>query len=79
MLGYAIIVFTFVVLGGWSAVARLDSAVTASGIVAVENSRKSVQHLEGGIVEKILVREGQTYDEGQGMYQTSPDASSSEP
>ena len=47
------------VLGGWSAVAKLDSAVTAPGIVAVENSRKSVQHLEGGIVDKILVQEGQ--------------------
>ena len=72
MLGYAIIVFTFVVLGGWSAVAKLDSAVTASGIVAVENSRKSVQHLEGGIVDKILVREGQHVDEGQVLFKLAP-------
>ena len=30
-IGYALIIFTFVVLGGWSAVAKLDSAVTAPG------------------------------------------------
>ena len=36
----AIIVFTFVVLGGWSAVAHIDSAVVADGTVAVESSRK---------------------------------------
>ena len=33
-IGYALITFTFVVLGGWSAVAKLDSAVTAPGVVA---------------------------------------------
>src|ERR1700733_10209109 len=58
-IGYGLITFTFVVLGAWSATAKLDSAVTAPGFVAEENSRKSVQHLEGGIVKEILVREGQ--------------------
>jgi HlyD family type I secretion membrane fusion protein len=72
ILGYVIIIFTFVVLGGWSAVAKLDSAVTASGIVAVENSRKSVQHLEGGIVEAILVQEGQSVHEGQVLFKLAP-------
>jgi HlyD family type I secretion membrane fusion protein len=72
ILGYAVIIFTFVVLGGWSAVAKLDSAVTASGIVAVENSRKSVQHLEGGIVDKILVHEGQSVQEGQVLFKLAP-------
>jgi HlyD family type I secretion membrane fusion protein len=72
ILGYAVIIFTFVVLGGWSAIAKLDSAVTASGIVAVENSRKSVQHLEGGIVDKILVHEGQSVQEGQVLFKLAP-------
>jgi HlyD family type I secretion membrane fusion protein len=72
ILGYVIIIFTFVVLGGWSAVAKLDSAVTAPGIVTVENSRKSVQHLEGGIVDKILVQEGQRVDEGQVLFKLAP-------
>src|SRR6201999_2813072 len=56
----------------WSAMARLDSAVTASGIVAIENSRKSVQHLEGGIVEAILVQEGQSVHEGQVLINLAP-------
>src|ERR1700684_2172099 len=72
IIGYVIIIVRSVVLGGWSAVAKLDSAVTASGIVAVENSRKSVQHLEGGIVEAILVQEGQSVHEGQVLFKLAP-------
>ncbi len=40
--------------GTWAA----DSAAVAPGMVAVEFNRKTVQHLEGGIVREILVREG---------------------
>jgi HlyD family type I secretion membrane fusion protein len=72
ILGYVIIIFTFFVLGGWSAVAKLDSAVTAPGIVAVKNSRKSVQHLEGGIVSEILVHEGQDVRAGQVLFRMDP-------
>jgi HlyD family secretion protein len=71
-LGYALIVFTFVILGGWSAVARLDSAVTAPGFVTEENSRKSVQHLEGGIISAILVQEGQHVTDGQELFKLDP-------
>jgi HlyD family type I secretion membrane fusion protein len=48
-------------LGGfatWAATAPLDSAVMASGIVSVESKRKVVQHREGGIVDRLLVKEG---------------------
>ena len=72
ILGYVIIIFTFFVLGGWSAFAKLDSAVTAPGTVAVENSRKSVQHLEGGIVKEILVHEGQDVKAGQVLIRMDP-------
>ena len=37
-----IIVFTFVFLGGWSAVAHIDSAVVADGTIAVESNRKTI-------------------------------------
>lgn len=55
------------VLGGliWSGVTRLDGAAIAHGTVGVESNRKSVAHLEGGIVQKILVDEGQVVAEGQ--------------
>ncbi len=39
--------------------APIDSAAVAPGVVAVESSRKTIQHLEGGVVEEILVHEGQ--------------------
>ena len=66
------IVFTFVVLGGWSAVARLDSAVVADGTVEVESNRKTVQHLEGGIVREILVRDGDLVRQGDTLMRLDP-------
>ena len=45
-------------LGYWSATAPLNGAVVANGVVKVEGNRKSVQHLDGGIVKEIRVREG---------------------
>ena len=44
--------------GAWAAFAPLDSAAIALGTLAVESRRKTVQHLEGGIVGEILVDEG---------------------
>ncbi|KEO59420.1 HlyD family type I secretion periplasmic adaptor subunit [Thalassospira permensis] len=42
----------------WAATARINSAATASGVVAPFSGRQSVQHLEGGIIRDILVRNG---------------------
>jgi HlyD family secretion protein len=55
------------VLGGgvWATLAPLESAVSSSGVVEVESSRKTVQHLEGGIVGAILVRDGEKVTAGQ--------------
>lgn len=57
-LGYAIILLTFGVFGTWSAVAPIDSSVLATGTVAVKSHRKTVQHLDGGIISKLLVKDG---------------------
>jgi HlyD family type I secretion membrane fusion protein len=70
--GGTLIVFVFVVLGGWSAVARIDSAVVADGAVAVMSNRKTIQHLEGGIVSEILVRDGDTVQAGQTLLRLDP-------
>jgi HlyD family type I secretion membrane fusion protein len=45
-------------LGGWAWTAPLNGAVVATGIVKVDGNRKSVQHLDGGIVKRLRVREG---------------------
>jgi len=64
LVGFAIIFLVFVVLGGWSAIAPIDSAALASGTVKVENNRKTVQHLEGGIVTAINVKDGDKVKKG---------------
>ena len=63
--GLGIIVLFFGVFGGWAAVAPLESAAIAPGVVSVETKRKTVQHLEGGIVGAILVRDGDSVEAGQ--------------
>ena len=51
-------------VGGWAAVAEIAGAVVAPGIVVVEDHPKKVQHLEGGIVARILVRNGDVVESG---------------
>ena len=57
-IGGVIIVLTFGVFGLWAALAPIDSAAVAPGVVMVESNRRAIQHLEGGIVRDILVEEG---------------------
>jgi multidrug efflux pump subunit AcrA (membrane-fusion protein) len=64
----AAILLIVVFLGGaavWSAVAPLASAAIAFGSVNLESYRKTVQHLEGGIIAGILVNEGDAVEAGQ--------------
>lgn len=49
----------------WSWLAPLDAGVVATGTVKVTSNRKAVQHLSGGTVEAILVREGDSVKKGQ--------------
>ena len=54
-------------LGGfflWAAFVPLSEGVIASGQVAVETQRKTVQHLEGGIIARLNVQEGSTVHAG---------------
>src|SRR5258707_5309875 len=52
-------------LGTWSTFASLESAAIAVGTVESESSRKTIQHLEGGIIRKILVADGDVVRAGQ--------------
>jgi HlyD family type I secretion membrane fusion protein len=72
LIGYIVIILTFGVMGTWSAFARLDRAVVAMGTVNIESSRKTVQHLEGGIVNDIRVKEGQDVKEGDLLLRLAP-------
>lgn len=52
-------------IGGWAGTTELSSAIVASGTVVVENNVKKIQHLTGGIVGELDVREGETVEAGQ--------------
>jgi HlyD family type I secretion membrane fusion protein len=58
LIGLGIIGVGFFGLFGWMAFAPLAEGVVAPGRIAIDTNRKTVQHLEGGIVDKILVRDG---------------------
>ena len=62
--GRAIVAVFFGGVGTWAFTAPLNSAVVAQGFVKVEGNRKSVQHLEGGVVKTINVKEGSTVKAG---------------
>jgi HlyD family type I secretion membrane fusion protein len=51
--------------GTWAALAPLTSAAMAPGVVTVETNRKTIQHMEGGIIREILVRDGELVKKGQ--------------
>ncbi|GHA32545.1 HlyD family type I secretion periplasmic adaptor subunit [Devosia pacifica] len=62
--GYTTIALAFGVFGTWAATAPLAAGVVSSGVVSVESNRKSIQHLEGGIVDEIFVEEGDVVEAG---------------
>ncbi|MEM8844872.1 MAG: HlyD family type I secretion periplasmic adaptor subunit [Pseudomonadota bacterium] len=53
---------------GWAIFSPLSSAAIAQGTVTVDLKRKTIQHLEGGIVQKILVRDGDEVTAGQLLF-----------
>lgn len=61
----------------WAASAPIEGAVVAPGVVIVDSNVRTVQHLEGGIVEQILVRDGDKVDSGQVLVKLQNTVSSS--
>ena len=56
----------------WAAFAPLDEGVPSTGTVALDTKRKAVQHLTGGIVEQVLVGEGEEVRQGQLLIKLDP-------
>jgi HlyD family type I secretion membrane fusion protein len=63
--GYAILFLFFGVAGGWAALAPLDSAAVAPGVVKVAGDRKLIQHLEGGIIAELNAGNGDIVKAGK--------------
>lgn len=70
--GVLVIAAAFGGFGGWAALAPLNSAVVAQGTVTVSGNRRDVQHLEGGIVRDLLVRDGDVVAAGDVLLRLDP-------
>ena len=71
---------TFFGLGGfvvWASIVQISEGVTTGGQLVIESRRQTVQHLEGGIIEQIMIRDGDEVRQGQVlMTLTNTDATS---
>lgn len=63
--GFAIMFLFFGVAGGWAALAPLDSAAVAQGVIKVAGDRKLIQHLEGGIIAELNAANGDIVKAGK--------------
>jgi epimerase transport system membrane fusion protein len=62
--GLGVIFLLFVVFGGWMAFAPLAESSVAVGKVSADMDKKTLQHLEGGVIESILVKDGDEVKKG---------------
>ena len=65
LVGYTGLIVALGGVGGWASTTNIAGAVIANGTVVVESAVKKVQHLSGGIVGEILVKEGSEVEAGQ--------------
>ncbi len=74
LFGYAIMAAGVLSFGWWAAAAPIAGAVVAGGVFVTTGQNKAVQHFEGGIVDKIHVREGDVVTEGETLFTLSATA-----
>ncbi len=65
--GYSSIFLVLGAMGAWATLAQLHGAVIAHATIVVESYSKKVQHQAGGIVSRILVKDGDRVTEGQDL------------
>ena len=63
--GLIVFLITFVGIGVWASTAEISGAVIASGVFRAKGKNKIVQHLNGGIIQEVLVSEGDRVKKGQ--------------
>jgi HlyD family type I secretion membrane fusion protein len=63
--GVLVLVGFFGFLGGWAALSPIDSAAITYGVVQADGNRKAVQHVDGGIISAIFIKEGDLVTAGQ--------------
>lgn len=70
--GLAIVVFFFGGFGFWAATVPISGAAVTAGVVAASGLNQAVDHLEGGLISEILVREGDRVSNGAAMLLLDP-------
>lgn len=78
MAGTILLGGTLGAFGLWAGLAPLSSAAIAPGVVAVSGSNKQIQHLEGGLVKALHVREGDRVAAGQVLLELDPTKAASQ-
>ena len=63
-LGFWVLIVGFGLFLLWAAFAPLDEGVAAPATVAIETRRKTIQHIAGGVVQRVAVKEGQEVKQG---------------
>jgi HlyD family secretion protein len=71
-MGYTSIALLIGVFGGWAALSDINGAVIATATIVAESYSKRVQHQEGGIVQRILVKDGDRVTMGQALVILDP-------
>jgi HlyD family secretion protein len=78
LFGFAALSLSLLGFGVWGSTAPIAGAVVASGVFVATGQNKIVQHLEGGIIRDILVREGDLVEEGQALMELDNTAATAE-
>jgi len=72
LMGFILIFALIAGFASWAALAPIQGAVIAPGTVVVEGKPKTLQHLDGGIVGEILVRDGDKVEAGDVLLRLDP-------
>jgi HlyD family secretion protein len=77
ILGIAVLLATVGAFGVWAGTAMIAGAVVSHGVFVATGQNKIIQHLEGGVIKEIAVREGDIVEPGQTLVlldETTPKA-----
>ncbi len=77
-MGYATVIFAVAGFGLWANTALIAGAIVTSGTFVARGENKIIQHLEGGVIRRIMVREGDVVNEGQTLVELDETAARAE-
>lgn len=78
IVGFATVFLLVGGFGAWAMRTEIAGAVVASGQIIVEKNRQVVQHPDGGVVEEVLVEEGDLVEEDEVLLRLDPSLQESE-